>query len=279
MSDTPHPSEDGDTLRITPSATALTIAGSDPSGGAGLQADLKTFQQLGVYGMSVVTLLTVQNTQAVTRVQVMPTDLILEQLAAVLSDIPPRAIKTGTLGNSDVVLSVCDALSKVTCPIVVDPVLVSKHGHLLADDDVVHAYRTKLLSQAFLVTPNRFEAERLTGVQLTDEASVCEAILRIQQFGARFVLIKLGTVDGMSQHMLGVGETNYCIETPALRRNNTHGSGCILAAAITAKLALGETDISAATHFGIHRTYEAVYLNTHLGLGIHPAEIRGMRRD
>ena len=152
MSDTPHPSEDGDTLRITPSATALTIAGSDPSGGAGLQADLKTFQQLGVYGMSVVTLLTVQNTQAVTRVHVLPNDLILEQLLAVLSDIPPRAIKIGAIGNPDVVHTISEVLGDVSCPIVVDPVLVSKHGHLLADDDVVHAYRTKLLSHAFLVT-------------------------------------------------------------------------------------------------------------------------------
>ena len=279
MSEHSPASEDPETLRITPSATALTIAGSDPSGGAGLQADLKTFQQLGVYGMSVVTLLTVQNTQAVTRVQVMPTDLIQEQLLAVLSDIPPRAIKTGALGNAEIVLSISDELSKVTCPIVVDPVLVSKHGHLLADDDVVHAYRTKLLSRAFLVTPNRFEAERLTGLKLTDEESVCEAILRIQEFGAKFVLIKLGIVNRMFQHMLGVGDTYYCIETPALRRNNTHGSGCILAAAITARLALGESDISAAAHFGIHRAYEAVYLNTHLGKGIHPAEIRGMRRE
>jgi hydroxymethylpyrimidine/phosphomethylpyrimidine kinase len=279
MPDTPDLSELPDKLRITPSATALTIAGSDPSGGAGLQADLKTFQHLGVYGMSVVTLLTVQNTQAVTRVLVMPTDLILQQLLAVLPDIPPRAIKTGALGNADVVNMISEELSKVTCPIVVDPVLVSKHGHLLADDDVVAAYRKKLLPHAFLVTPNRFEAERLTGLQLTDEESVCEAIQRIRDLGAKFVLIKMGIADGMSQHMLGTAEANYAIDIPALRRNNTHGSGCILAAAITAKLALGESDISAAVHFGIHRAYEAVYLNTHLGQGIHPAEIRAMRRE
>ena len=129
MSDPSPPADDQDTLRITPSATALTIAGSDPSGGAGLQADLKTFQQLGVYGMSVVTLLTVQNTLAVTRVHVLPPDLIQEQFLAVLSDIPPRAIKTGALGNVDVVHAVSDLLTDVTCPIVVDPVLVSKHGH------------------------------------------------------------------------------------------------------------------------------------------------------
>jgi hydroxymethylpyrimidine/phosphomethylpyrimidine kinase len=279
MSDSSDQPETADTLRITPSATALTIAGSDPSGGAGLQADLKTFQHLGVYGMSVVTLLTVQNTQAVTRVEMMPPDLIREQLTAVLSDIPPRAIKTGALGNAETVHMISEELSNVTCPIVVDPVLVSKHGHLLADDDVVAAYKETLLPRAFLVTPNRFEAERLTGLSLTDDERVCEAIQLIQDSGARFVLIKLGTVSGMSQHMLGVEDKFYCIETPALRRNNTHGSGCILAAAITARLALGESDISAAVHFGIHRAYEAVYLNTHLGKGVHPAEIRAMRRE
>jgi len=264
---------------LYPDATALTVAGSDPSGGAGLQADLKTFQQLGVYGMSVVTLITVQNTQAVTHVEVLSPKLILDQLDAVLSDIPPRAIKIGALGNTDVVRAVAERLNDVKCPIVVDPVLVSKHGHLLAADDVVDAYRTKLLPHAFLVTPNRFEAERLTGLKLIDEASVAEAIHRLQGFGAKYVLIKLGEVNGQSQHMLGLEDADHCIETPRLKRNNTHGSGCILAAAITAKLAIGESDISAAVHFGIHRAYEAVYVNTQLGKGIHPAEIRGMRRE
>lgn len=262
--------------RISPNATALTIAGSDPSGGAGLQADLKTFQQLGVYGMSVVTLITVQNTQAVTHVEVLSPKLILDQLDAVLSDIPPRAIKIGALGNADVVRAVAKRLKDITCPIVVDPVLVSKHGHLLASDDVVEAYRSELLPLAFLMTPNRFEAERLTGLKRIDESNVSEAIHHLQKFGARYVLIKLGEVKGESQHMLGLENADCSFGTPRLPADNTHGSGCILAAAITAKLALGESDISAAVHFGIHRAYEAVYINTKLGKGIHPAETRGM---
>ncbi len=147
-------------FRFDPQATALTIAGSDPSGGAGLQADLKVFQQLGVYGMSVVTLLTVQNTQAVSRVEVMSTDLILQQLDAVMQDIPPKAIKIGALGNANVVQAVGERLAKLETPIVVDPVLVSKHGHPLASDDVVDAYRKFLFPIATVITPNRLEAAR-----------------------------------------------------------------------------------------------------------------------
>ncbi len=271
-------------IQFSPNATALTIAGSDPSGGAGLQADLKTFQQLGVYGMSVITLLTVQNTQAVTHVEVLPASLIRDQLNAVLTDIPPRAIKTGALGSADVVRTVSENLKDVSCPVVVDPVLVSKHGHVLVTDDVVEAYRTHLLPLAFMVTPNRFEAERLTGITLSDEHSVAMAIKRLQHFGARNVLIKLGEVSGRSHHWMNGEnpgsrpEEARLFESVRMPTNNTHGTGCILAATITAKLALGETRPHELAAFAIQRVSEAVAVNTHLGHGIHPAEIRAMSR-
>ena len=162
--------------KIFPRAVALTIAGSDPSGGAGLQADLKTFQQLGVYGMTAVTLITVQNTQSLQRIEVLSPEMVVAQLDAVLVDIPPRAIKTGALGNAAVVQAVGERLQGVDGPLVVDPVLVSKHGQLLAGDDVMEAYRKYLLPQALLVTPNRFEAERLTGLKLDSPQRVAEAI-------------------------------------------------------------------------------------------------------
>jgi len=260
-------------------AVALTIAGSDPSGGAGLQADLKTFQQLGVYGMSVITLITVQNTQTVHRVEVLSPELVLDQLDAVLEDIPPRSIKVGALGNAEVVQAVGNRLSKLKCPIVVDPVLVSKHGHSLAADDVVDAYKQYLLPHALLVTPNRFEAERLTGLRLNSEDEVAEAVYILQQLGAKHVLIKVGEIDGQSQHVLSLMDQNVAILLPKLQTKHTHGTGCILAAAITAKLARGETDISAAVHFGIQRTYETLQFDTQLGKGLHPAEIRAMSRD
>ena len=272
-------SEKPKTIRISPNATALTIAGSDPSGGAGLQADLKTFQHLGVYGMSVVTLLTVQNTQGVTHVEVMSPKLICDQLDAVLSDIPPRAIKIGALGNAGVVRAVAERLQRVTCPIVIDPVLVSKHGQSLVTDDVIKAYLTHLLPLAFLVTPNRFEAERLTGLTLNSDDAIANAMHRLEHSGAKHVLIKLGEVNGRSHHCLSGHEFNDVLETPRLTTDNTHGTGCILSAAITANLAQGETQLKKAVLFGIHRVFEAIFLNTKLGKGIHPAEIRGMARE
>jgi hydroxymethylpyrimidine/phosphomethylpyrimidine kinase len=234
---------------------------------------------LGVYGMSVVTLITVQNTQTVARVEVLSPTLILEQLDVVLADIPPRAIKVGALGNADVVRAVGERLSEVGCPIIVDPVLVSKHGHSLANDEIVEAYKQYLLPHALLVTPNRFEAQRLTGLQLDSEDEVAKAIYILQQLGTRHVLIKVGEIDGQSQHVLSLSDQNVGILMPRVQTTHTHGTGCILAAAITAKLARGETDVSEAVHFGIERTYETLQIETELGKGLHPAEIRAMSRE
>ena len=264
-------------ITLTPNATALTIAGSDPSGGAGLQADLKTFQQLGVYGMSVVTLITVQNTQRVSRVHVLEPELVIEQLNAVIEDIYPQVIKTGALGNANVVAAVGERLSELDMPKIVDPVLVSKHGDSLAGDDVVEAIKRHLLPQAYVVTPNKFEAERLTGLTLDSEDRVAEAIFRIQEYGAQHVLIKLGEVDGDSQHVMNYEDGNTCFIIPRIPdAKNTHGSGCILSAALAARLALGENDLKAAVNFAIEQVYQAIYCNTELGLGLHPAEIRAI---
>src|SRR6185436_18932080 len=123
---------------------ALTIAGSDPSGGAGLQADLKTFHQFGVYGEAVVTLLTVQNSVRVSRVEVMPADLVIEQLAAVIEDIPPDAAKTGALGSEEIVRAVARAAREFRFPLVVDPVMISKHGYALLSDAAILTLRTEL---------------------------------------------------------------------------------------------------------------------------------------
>lgn len=273
-----QPTEKQRRVTLAMNAVALTIAGSDPCGGAGLQADLKTFQQLGVYGMSVVTLITVQNTQAVRRVEVLSPELILEQLDAVLEDIEPRAIKIGALGNAEVVRAVGERLQKLACPIVVDPVMVSKHGHSLVADDVVDACKRFLLPHATLVTPNRFEAERLTGLTLDSPDQVAKAIYLISQTGVRHVLIKLGNVEGEMQHVINSEDGNRCVIVPSLEGKNTHGSGCVLAAAITASLALGEESILEAVEFGVQRAFEALQIDNELGGGIHPAEVRAMSR-
>src|SRR4051812_6879283 len=135
-------------------SVALTIAGSDPSGGAGIQGDLKTFHRLGVYGEAVITLLTVQNTVRVSRVEVMDPALVMEQLAAVLEDIPPGAAKTGALGSAAMVTAIARAASDFAFPLVVDPVMVSKHGLSLLPDEATAAIRDLLLPRAFLITPN-----------------------------------------------------------------------------------------------------------------------------
>src|SRR6185436_19419354 len=143
---------------------ALTIAGSDPSGGAGIQADLKTFHQFGVYGEAVLTLLTVQNTTSVYRVECLAPEFVIAQLQAVIDDIPPGAVKTGALGNAAIVEAVADAALRFPFPLVVDPVMISKHGVALVSKDARSAIAEKLIPLAALITPNLPEASALTGV-------------------------------------------------------------------------------------------------------------------
>jgi hydroxymethylpyrimidine/phosphomethylpyrimidine kinase len=215
-------------------AVALTIAGSDPSGGAGIQADLKTFHQFGVYGEAVITLITVQNTTCVSRVEVLPPALVREQIETVLEDIPPAAIKTGALGSAEMVETVARALERWNGPLVIDPVMCSKHGSPLIPDDAIEAFRTYLLPRAALVTPNLPEAEKLTGA-----ADVREAARILHRAGARAVLVKGGHAKGCAIDVLFDGER--FLELPAARVDtpHTHGTGCTLSAAIAAGLALG----------------------------------------
>lgn len=223
--------------RMTP--TALTIAGSDPSGGAGLQADLKTFHQHGVYGMAVVTLVTVQNTQAVTRVDVLGADLVGQQLDAVLADIPPGAVKTGALGNAAVIEVVAARAATLGCPLVVDPVMVSKHGHALLAPDAVQALTTKLLPVTTLLTPNTHEAAALLGRPVATLADAREAAKRLVALGPKAVLVKGGHLDGDPVDVLCQNGRLLELPAPRIATKHTHGTGCTYSAAITARLALG----------------------------------------
>src|SRR4051794_30777560 len=146
---------------------ALTIAGSDPSGGAGIQADLKTFHQFGVYGEAVITLVTLQNTRTVSRVECVTPDLVTEQLQAVLGDIPPHAAKLGALGNAAIVDAVASLAEEFTFPLVVDPVMISKHGTPLIPEDGKRALLGRILPITYLLTPNLPEAAALTGREVT----------------------------------------------------------------------------------------------------------------
>src|ERR1051326_6608329 len=195
---------------------ALSIAGSDPSGGAGLQADLKTFHRMGVYGEAVVTLITVQNTRGVTRVEVMAPDLILEQIHAVTCDICPHAAKIGALGNRAVVEAVAKAAQSFTFPLVIDPVMISKHGARLMDQEAEQAIAACLIPRAFLLTPNLEEATVLAGFPVTDLVSMRKAADRLVSLGAKNVLIKGGHLEGDALDILFEPEHGFH-EFPAAR--------------------------------------------------------------
>ena len=251
---------------------AMTIAGSDPSGGAGLQADLKAFHQHGVYGTTVVTLLTVQNTQTVIAVEVIETEFVLAQLNAVLDDIPPAAAKTGALGTAAVIEAVAERLAKCTFPIVVDPVMISKHGLALLDRDAAQVMRAKLLPLAYLVTPNSLEAAVLAEMSVEDQASMEKAAVAIAEMGPKHVLVKGGHLQNDATDVLYSDGQIHHFPAERVHTQNTHGSGCVFSAAITARLARGETlrtAISGAKSF----VTRAILNNPQLGRGRGPTNL------
>ncbi|HJL39490.1 MAG TPA: bifunctional hydroxymethylpyrimidine kinase/phosphomethylpyrimidine kinase [Polyangiaceae bacterium LLY-WYZ-15_(1-7)] len=223
-------------------AIALTIAGSDPSGGAGIQADLKTFHQHRVYGTSVLTLLTVQNTQRVSAVEVMAPELVRAQLEAVLEDVPPAAAKTGALGSAAVVEAVAEMAAGFAFPLVVDPVMISKHGAPLMDEAARAAF-LKLLARAALVTPNAHEAAALVGRPVETLAQAEDAAKALLDRGAKAALVKGGHVGEGGAEAVDVLATGAGVErfrAPRVDTKHTHGTGCTSSSAITARLARGE---------------------------------------
>jgi hydroxymethylpyrimidine/phosphomethylpyrimidine kinase len=220
-------------------AVALTIAGSDPSGGAGIQADLKTFHQFGVYGEAAITLLTVQNTAGVSRVECLPARLIVEQVLAAIGDIRPGAAKTGALGNVEIVEAVAEMAAGFDFPLVVDPVMISKHGAPLIADDARAAIARRLLPCAFLVTPNLEEAAALTGIEVGSIPAMREAAARLCGMGARAALVKGGHLEGDATDVLFAAGEYRELTAPRLETRHTHGTGCTYSAAIAAELARG----------------------------------------
>jgi len=248
---------------------ALTIAGSDPSGGAGLQADLKTFHQFGVYGEAVVTLLTVQNTQRVSRVQCMAPDLIAQQIQAVLEDIRPGAAKTGALGNAEIVEVVAQLAAGFDFPLVVDPVMVSKHGAALLPERAGRILAERLLPWAFLLTPNLAEAKALTGLEIHSVDDMRRAAERICEMGARAVLVKGGHLAGSATDVLFAAGEWHEFAAPRIDTPHTHGTGCTYSAAITAELAK-RTPLVEAVRRAKRFITEAIRTNPGLGSGSGP---------
>ena len=229
---------------MTPHApTALTIAGSDSGGGAGIQADLKAFEANGAFGMSVVTALTAQNTAEVRGVHPVPPAFVGLQIDAVAEDLPVGAVKTGMLASPEIVTAVADGLERHGLgPVVVDPVMVSKGGHPLLEDAAVRSVVERMLPLAALLTPNAHEAARLTGLDVTTLDGARRAAEALLGMGPRAVLVKGGHLDGEADAvdvlLTPDGETLFRedrIETP-----HTHGTGCTYASAIAAWLARGE---------------------------------------
>ena len=243
---------------------ALTIAGSDPSGGAGIQADLKTFHQRGVYGMSVITLLTVQNTLGVAAVEPMAPSLILAQLDSVLEDLPPQAAKTGALGTAEIIEALAERAAHFSFPLVVDPVMISKHGAPLLAEAARETLIRKLLPQATLVTPNMHEAGALAGRPVTDAASMTEAAKAIAQLGPKAVLVKGGHLSGEANDLLYAEGQFHWFQARRINTQHTHGTGCTYSAAITAELAKG-ADLRAAIETA--KRYITLAIETNPGLG------------
>lgn len=250
---------------------ALTIAGSDSGGGAGIQADLKTFHQFGVFGTSAIVALTAQNTMGVTDVHAVPAAFVRAQLDALAADLSPEALKTGMLANAELVAEVARSIARHGWrQVIVDPVMVASSGDRLLDDDAESAIREQLLPLAALVTPNLDEAERLTGIRPANADEMEAVAAKVLGMGARAVLIKGG-------HGTGGTITDVLVTATGTRRfthdriatRSTHGTGCTLSAAITAGLALGH-ELEDAVERALDYVARAIRHAPDLGRGIGP---------
>ncbi len=222
-------------------AVALAIAGSDPSGGAGLQADLKTFHQFGVYGTAVPTLLTVQNSRAVERVVSIPADFVLQQLLHLHEDMPPSAAKVGAMGDAETVTVIARWASEAGVRLIVDPVIRSTSGMRLLSEDAIDRVRSELLPVSFLVTPNLMEAALLAAMVVHNVESMVEAAARISETGVENVLVKGGHLGGEPVDVLWSGGEQHLFAAERIPRSGVHGTGCAYSAAITALVSRGLT--------------------------------------
>ena len=228
---------------------ALTIAGSDSGAGAGIQADLKTFAALGVYGSSVITAITAQNTLNVTKIFELSAGLVAAQIDAVIDDIGAHALKTGMLANAPIIDTVAKKiLQHRLTNLVVDPVMVAKSGDLLLRKNAIDALRARLIPLATVVTPNLPEAEKLTGIKLNTAKNIEEAARRIVDMGAKSVVIKGGHRRGPAIDLFFDGDKFRALRSARIPSRHTHGTGCTFSAAIAGYLAKGEDLESSIRH-------------------------------
>jgi hydroxymethylpyrimidine/phosphomethylpyrimidine kinase len=218
---------------------ALTIAGSDPTGGAGLQADLKTFKSMGVYGLSIPSALTVQNTSGVLNIYELPSDLFASQLNVLLRDIHPDALKTGMLYSTETIKIAAEKIKQYSLEnLVVDPVTVSSTGVSLIKEGALGAMKHYLFPLARVITPNIYEASLFTGINIQDKEDMKKAAARLREFGPETVMITGGHLQGRALDLLFDGEDFLLLENKKLE-GDYHGTGCVFSSAVTASLALG----------------------------------------
>lgn len=219
-----------------------TIAGSDSGGGAGIQADLKTFQELDVFGTSVITALTAQNTLGVSGVLPIEVNFIEKQFLALLEDFPIHAIKTGMLFSSEIIQKIAHIISDLDIPLIVDPVMIAKGGENLLQQEAVEALRTHLLPLATVLTPNIPEAEVLTGRKIKHVSDITKTAETLLQFGVQCVVIKGGHLTDetyATDHVFLKDGRTFTMQTKRINTKNTHGTGCTFSAALTAFIAQG----------------------------------------
>lgn len=249
---------------------ALTVAGTDPTGGAGVLADIKTFQSREVYGMSAVTSLTAQNTMGVQDVFNVPADFLDAQLESIFSDEIPNAMKSGMIATEDMMKVLKEYVTKYDMPLVIDPVMISTSGHNLISEDAIAYLRDELLPAAITVTPNIMEAEKLTGVHIEDEEGVRTAAeVFIEDIGAQSVIIKGGHLKGAAVDYLFEKDNESRLTSDRVDTNHTHGTGCTFSAVITAELAKGKS-LDEAFRIGKKYITKAIQETPEIGRGDGP---------
>ena len=223
------------------SKVVLSIGGSDSGGGAGIQADLRTFMSLKVHGCTVITCITAQNSVEVTCVEAVQAHTLINQIETLFSDLEIQALKTGMLLNENIIINTANKLKEFSIPKIIDPVMVSRTGSKLIEDSAINAYKKLLFPQAEIVTPNIFEANLLSNIQIENELDIEKSARIILRLGPKAVLIKGGGINhlkGKDFYIDQTGKTHWFINK-LVNTSNTHGSGCTLSAAICSYLALG----------------------------------------
>ncbi|MBB6623668.1 bifunctional hydroxymethylpyrimidine kinase/phosphomethylpyrimidine kinase [Clostridium gasigenes] len=248
----------------------LTIAGSDSSGGAGVQADLKTFSAIGTYGMSVITAVTAQSTQGVFLVEELSEEIIKRQIEVVFDDIEPKAVKIGMVSSPEIIKIIVDTLKKYNPQyLVVDPVMISKGGYSLLKPEAKKNLIEYLIPMAYVITPNTLEAEEITGIKINNLDDMKEAGYKILELGPKYVLMKGGHLDGDAVDVL-IGLDKFEVyREERLNIKNTHGTGCTLSSAITSYLALGKS-IDESVKLSKEYITEAIRNSFDIGKGIGP---------